>query len=379
MNNIRVLKLLRMTYARLKGVLYDVKSAYANDENSYELKKARLVNAYNESTDNPGVYSQLGQLYFDHLEINKAEEVLQRGVKLYPDSAEITELLGWIYHTKEQYQEAIDLLTEFCRRDPNKWQIYFVLGRCYVSKLWNEKKDDAKSTDDLTYLNQKAEEAFIRSFTLNPTELRHLQGIVNYYYDNHQISKAKEYVEKLRNTLAPDDSIYNNALSFRLAECYMREGAFDRAREIYAGGILAEPINHKYYRGYAICSLALKERQHAEEYFRKAEELYHISDVTRHNVMTIREITEKNNSLFIAMQYPVRSLASLKKLYGNDPDLLVIDNEESFKEAIMRESWDTYFLDNMRYDFGHCTEKGDRMIAQNVAGVLMKYFKQGNI
>ena len=72
------------------------------------------------------------------------------------------------------------------------------------------------------------------------------------------------------------------------------------------------------------------------------------------------------------MQYPVRSVDSLKKILDSDKSIIFVDNEKVFKDAIKKEKYEDYFIDNFAGDFGHCTAKGNQLLAENVADVLLR-------
>jgi len=74
------------------------------------------------------------------------------------------------------------------------------------------------------------------------------------------------------------------------------------------------------------------------------------------------------------MQYPVRSVEPLKKIFKDKKSPVFVDNEKIFKEAMARENYDKYFLDKFRKDFGHCTVTGNRLLAENAANVILKEF-----
>jgi len=71
----------------------------------------------------------------------------------------------------------------------------------------------------------------------------------------------------------------------------------------------------------------------------------------------------------IAMQYPVLSVDSLKNMLAGD--VLYVSNE-NFIEAIENESYEAYFWDKFGDKFGHCTLKGNRLIAENAAEVVLE-------
>ena len=50
-----------------------------------------------------------------------------------------------------------------------------------------------------------------------------------------------------------------------------------------------------------------------------------------------------------------------------------MDNKEVFKEALKNGSYEDYFEDRFAGDFGHCTGKGNYILAENVAKSILKY------
>jgi len=52
--------------------------------------------------------------------------------------------------------------------------------------------------------------------------------------------------------------------------------------------------------------------------------------------------------------------------------IIFIDNEISFKAAVKRSSYNDYFQDAFGGDFGHGTLKGNRLLAENTARVILK-------
>jgi len=72
------------------------------------------------------------------------------------------------------------------------------------------------------------------------------------------------------------------------------------------------------------------------------------------------------------MQYPIRSIEPLKKMLEPHEGIIFVDNEKVFKEALKQASFDEYFTNMFIGDSGHCTSKGNRLIAENIANVIWK-------
>jgi hypothetical protein len=75
------------------------------------------------------------------------------------------------------------------------------------------------------------------------------------------------------------------------------------------------------------------------------------------------------------MQYPVRSIEPLKILLKNEDyynKIIFISNEENFKEALKKYKTEDIFQDMFKGTFGHCTDLGNTLIAENVAENIEK-------
>ena len=80
-----------------------------------------------------------------------------------------------------------------------------------------------------------------------------------------------------------------------------------------------------------------------------------------------------NNIKVICMQYPVRSVLPLQEQLKNESyydKITFISNEQNFKDALMKHNYDDLFIDQFAGDFGHCTDLGNTMIAENIVNTL---------
>jgi hypothetical protein len=123
----------------------------------------------------------------------------------------------------------------------------------------------------------------------------------------------------------------------------------------------------------------LKEKnyQMAEKFFNKAEEIrLNFPNTKTYNLykLIVKKLIN-NNIKVICMQYPVRSILPLQEQLKNEPyynELTFISNEKLFKDALMKKNFNEIFKDQSSGDFGHCTDLGNTMIAENVVNTLQK-------
>ncbi len=74
----------------------------------------------------------------------------------------------------------------------------------------------------------------------------------------------------------------------------------------------------------------------------------------------------------VCVQYPMRSIDPLKKIFEKDEGVIFVDNETIFKEMVKKSGPKEVFLDMFGGDFGHCTPKGNRLLAQNIADAILR-------
>ena len=104
----------------------------------------------------------------------------------------------------------------------------------------------------------------------------------------------------------------------------------------------------------------------------------YLDSLTISNLNRIHDSLKDRGIKFVVMQYPMRDLTPLRQVFApkngtnnlNDP--LFIDNQGIFIQAVADEGYSAYFVDSFAGDFGHCTRKGNRLIALNIVNTLKK-------
>lgn len=101
--------------------------------------------------------------------------------------------------------------------------------------------------------------------------------------------------------------------------------------------------------------------------------LEYYNPVTVNNYRKLKEILDKRGIRLVCVQYPMRSIWPLKKIFkGQQENITFVDNEKIFKDAIKTGGSRTYFRDMFVGDFGHCTDKGNWLLAENIANVILR-------
>ena len=167
---------------------------------------------------------------------------------------------------------------------------------------------------------------------------------------------------------------YNAGAYGKLGMVYTKLGRYKDASGAFRKNIELAPEDERAYGGLAIVYKKLGLDKEAETYFIRSNELrlksYNV--MTRQNYQRIKEILDKRSTVLVAVQYPMRNVNSLKNIFKDQKNIVFVDNEMVFKKAVRKNGYDDYFIDNFGGDFGHCTPKGNRLLAENVAKVILR-------
>lgn len=99
--------------------------------------------------------------------------------------------------------------------------------------------------------------------------------------------------------------------------------------------------------------------------------------ITKTIYMAIAEKIFDSGAQLIAMQYPTLSIENLKNHLSESKyydKIIFISNTENFKEALKIYKIEDIFKDMFGKTFGHCTELGNKIIAENVAETILKLY-----
>ncbi len=99
-------------------------------------------------------------------------------------------------------------------------------------------------------------------------------------------------------------------------------------------------------------------------------ELGRFREYTRHYYQKVVDSVRLRGIPVIAMQYPLLSVASLRKLLDYREDVLYLENRTNFETALLESGYRNVFSDSFAGSFGHLTDRGNMVLAENVAAAL---------
>ena len=323
------------------------------DQGEYDKAEGMFKKAIQIDPESYMAYVVLGRCYWDQGDYAKAEGMFKKAIQVNPENYRAYAVLGQWYKDKGDYDKAEGMFKKAIQIDPENYMAYVVLGRWHIGQ-----GDYAK-----------AEGMFKKAIQVNPENKWAYAELGQWYRDQGEYDKAegmfKKYIQ-----IDPE----NYMAYVVLGRCYLYQGDYDKAEEVLKKAIQIEPENYRAYGTLAHCYKELERYKSAEEYFKKASRLrseyYH--PITRHNYQRLKEILTYRGIKLVCIQYPMRSVEPLKKMLGSNEGIIFVDNEGVFKEALKQASYDEYFVDTVGGDFGHCTHKGNRLLAENIANVILK-------
>jgi tetratricopeptide (TPR) repeat protein len=112
--------------------------------------------------DNAAALNYLGYMFAeDGSNLDEAETLIQRALKLQPANGGYLDSLGWIYYKKGQYKRAMEVLERAVALDKNEGVIWEHLGDVLVA-LGQKKSALEKYREALKLKNDSRDEARIR-------------------------------------------------------------------------------------------------------------------------------------------------------------------------------------------------------------------------
>jgi len=314
---------------KLRGIdkqAYFMLFALYRSMGEFEMAETLMKKLLELDYNNSDAYINLGLSYDDQGKVLNAEAAFKTAIKLDSKSQKAYRALAWHYRNQNNYQKAETVFKKIIEMDHYSEQGYLELGWCCES-AGEYYKNMNKYTE--------AERMFKKAIELNPS----------------------------------NDKAYGG-----LGRCYVKLNRLSEAEGMFKQVINIDPMDLRAYGELAHLYDKQNKVKLSEHYFQIADNLrtvnYNLE--TRNNYKKLEEIVKKNKIIFVCAQYPMRNVSSLKMLLDNNDDVIFVDNEKVFKNAITKYKSQMLFSDMFAGDFGHCTPKGNKLLAANLARVILE-------
>lgn len=148
----------------------------------------------------------------------------------------------------------------------------------------------------------------------------------------------------------------------------------DFTRRLFEDALVHNPGNDRLYAALGLLYESVGKTDLSRECFLKAEGLrrVHFNRETAANYRRLKNILDRRGIRLVCVQYPMRSIEPLKRMLSYcSRGVIFVDNQDLFRDAVRRDGYLAYFKDIFGGDFGHCTEKGNRMLADSIARAIL--------
>jgi len=149
--------------------------------------------------------------------------------KVAPNNPNVLLNLADMYTRHEEYQKAIDALTEAIQIKPNYGDAYNNIANAQVL-LYNQNKNQE--------LVKEAISNYLSAVKYNPLLWQSYQSLGYVYYDLKMYDKAVEYLDQ-----AIRINSSNTALQYNLGLVYLNSGQNDKAKVIFSNILKVDPTN----------------------------------------------------------------------------------------------------------------------------------------
>lgn len=342
-------------------------------------------------------YTKLAGIYRVTHKYHEEKIALVKAIKVNPRNYEALAYLGLLYKREAEFAQAIECLKRSIQHNPEQndilIQTYAMLGECYqllgeypsARQVYEEAM--AKNPrfvwglgalGNLYMLQEKYPEAailFQRQLDIDPGAVEYYQKLAQCYLHVGERPAALRVLE-LGIKKVPQSAV----LYAELGACLLDFGRFAEA-EIPLKKSLS--LNHDDFDGKDINIYDLLYRSYIGQ--GKTKEAKHIQKrsqfyawngqvLTTRNYLTMIDMLKKRRVPLIAMQYPLRDIQPLRQMLMPHQGIILVDNKDAFKKGLDKEGYSYYFTDRFAGDFGHCTAKGNQLIAENLAETIFKNF-----
>ncbi len=321
------------------------------DQQAWETAEMFYRRAIALNPDLARAYLEWGHVYKRQGDSKNAIALYLKALELDPDNASISMQLVYLaryYDTLGNYEEAEKLFKKALEREPDYADGYAQLGRFY----------------DWRGRNREAELMCQRAIEIDPANELAYAELGDIYKSRGLTEEAGRMYRK-----ALDINPLNN-IAFRvLAVWYLEEGKYGEVEDLCEKIIENNPRHDVALGIMAVSCQAQGKIDLAEKYFSQAKELRAglLNPNVAKNYQKAAQMVRERGIPLVCVQYPMRNVDDLKRMFPDPEGIIFVDNEAVFKLALEAGSYGDLFTDCFAGDFGHCTPLGNRLLAGNIA------------
>lgn len=385
----RIYKLTNILWVHILTKLKEIEPYKLNKHTTgikLSLKKTALKQLYTEDK-NPSLNEESLKLKktIGYDSIN--EESFKKAIELDPENVRAYRQLAWLYKGQGRFSEFEESFKKAIELNPKNGMGYAELARFYKeqgrfseSEKSFKKAIELDSENDMAYTQlawfykeqgrfSEPEESFKKAIELNPEDGRLYAELAWLYREQGRFSESEKLFKK-----AIEFDPKNEMGYVELAQFYREQNKLSLSEELLKKAI---ELNHKNGRVYAELEILYEEMgkpKLAREYSKKADEagLNYYNPITIANYHKLKDILDKRGIVYVCVQYPMRPLKPLKRIFEGRKGIIFVDNNSLFRIALKNAKYKDYFRDIFGGNFGHCTPEGNKLLAGHIANVILK-------
>jgi tetratricopeptide (TPR) repeat protein len=365
---------------------YDL-SQYYMKAGQYEQAFPILLQAMNIDSTNVGVLLDLAICYKKRGDFESAQEHFKRVQQLYPDNKWAYLESGRAYMQEGQHEKAKQVYEQLIEIKPDLDVAYLELGNCVriegnyeKARKLVEKAIELNPNNDAAWLElgwtnkyladyKKAKECMAKAIQLNKNNIRAYFSLGWLYINKDELKQAESTFLQALDIDNTDEQILMG-----LATCYMLTKEYDKAEEVYENILSNNPNNKKAFGGLALLYTQQGKSRLAKDYSatgnQKNDDWFTLT--TQNNYKKMINLLNQKGITAVCVAYPNQTSIPLKHIFQDQNHITFVDNKKSFEQAIKKDGYAEYFIDTFAGDFGHCTAKGNRLLAENIAEAILK-------
>ncbi|MEW5895730.1 MAG: tetratricopeptide repeat protein [Candidatus Omnitrophota bacterium] len=356
LNSFRTAHLFRLLIQHMKARHADgpgTDTAPVNAESVY--RKDKYQQAQNMLDKAEVIHQRFLYILSKDISDKKREEIEDLNQKLLRQMSWILVEMGRESRLREHYSQAVALLQQAINHDASNYGAYVELGRCF--------KEQGQCPKAVYFL-QKAVENNSKT-VLADMEMAECFDEMGMY------EEAAALYKKILNSDYGDTS----QLDSDIAKWFIKHGFDEEAKKALEIALSENPEDYDLNKAAVDFYSKRGESDKSEYYMEKtaslAQKISAYLPQTVYNYNEIVRIAANYNIPVICMQYPLRSIDTLKKIFWLHQPAVFVENKVNFESALEEMNYFMLFSDSFAGDFGHCTRKGNELIAENLAQEIL--------
>ncbi|MDD5021550.1 MAG: hypothetical protein PHR82_05350 [Endomicrobiaceae bacterium] len=306
--------------------------------------------------------------FLDNFKIYKFYKILNTSFDNKSNFHDTRQLLKNINRLDSLLKEGIVLFYSTQQNDNNKGKdiFQFILAKNPKDEIAFYFMNEIMQRTDFKIAVEMSKKAVDANFKF--MRFSYYMKIIQYYIQENNMPMIKHFIEKAYADEIPSINMDLYGMIENLISPEQKKQILKMIFKNYQ-------TDDVFYGFMAIDCLGKNDYKNAGKYFAMAEKsrLQNANPKVKELYCNIVKKLVSKNIKILSMQYPVRSVESLKNILKDEKyydTITFVSNETFFKQALKEKKYKDIFTDQFGGDFGHCTYLGNTFIAKQLVEIL---------